>query len=267
MSSKKISIMKKRGGKREGAGRPKGIGKYSCTTKPIRVPVDMIEVIDHFIRSSVKQESEIHSEKVPVSGIASDFANMNNHSMRQSQIRDQFFKGTNITILGSYNSIGISGSFAKKSIKDLDEIGNRSIIGDNSFANENNIHSLPLYSGKVAAGFPSPADDYMDTRLNLNEYLIQRPASSFFVRVTGESMIGAGINNGDILVVDRSLEPRHNKIVIAAVNSELTVKRLYKKEGLVKLVAENPNYKDIIIGEIEDLVIWGVVTTVIHQFL
>ena len=123
---------------------------------------------------------------------------------------------------------------------------------------------IPLYSHKVAAGFPSPAEDDIETYLDLNEHLIQHPASTFMVRAQGESMLGAGIFSGDILIVDKSLEATHGKVVVAAVNGELTVKRLYRKGGVVKLQAENTNYPDIYIAEEIETVIWGVVTSVIH---
>jgi DNA polymerase V len=115
---------------------------------------------------------------------------------------------------------------------------------------------LPLFTGKVAAGFPSPADDYVEKNLDLNELLVQKPAATFFVRAQGESMLGAGIHPNDILVVDRSIEPIAGKIVICALNGELTVKRLQREHQQWKLQAENPDYADI--------VIWGVVTNVIH---
>ena len=89
-------------------------------------------------------------------------------------------------------------------------------------------YALPLYASKVQAGFPSPADDFMEGRLDLNQHLVKHPTATFFVRVSGDSMIEAGIHPDDILVVDRSLEPRHGKIVIAALDGELTVKRLHK---------------------------------------
>ena len=123
---------------------------------------------------------------------------------------------------------------------------------------------LPLFSGKVAAGFPSPADDYVEKTLDLNELLVQKPAATFFVRAQGESMLGAGIHPNDILVVDRSIEPVPGKIVICALNGELTVKRLERHNGQWQLKAENPAYADIIIHEELELVIWGVVTNVIH---
>ena len=124
---------------------------------------------------------------------------------------------------------------------------------------------LPLFSGKVAAGFPSPADDYVEKTLNLNELLIQKPAATFFVRAQGESMLGAGIHPNDILIVDRSIEPVPGKIVICALNGELTVKRLERSNEQWQLKAENPTYADIIIHEDLELVIWGVVTNVIHS--
>ena len=122
---------------------------------------------------------------------------------------------------------------------------------------------FPLYACRVPAGFPSPADDYVDKRLDLND-LIDRPAATFFVTVTGDSMTGASIHDGDLLVVDRSLEPSDGKIVIAAVNGELTVKRLALREGHVWLVPENPAFLPLQLKEGLECVIWGVVTRVIH---
>jgi len=123
---------------------------------------------------------------------------------------------------------------------------------------------LPLFTGKVAAGFPSPADDYVEKSLDLNELLVQKPAATFFVRAQGESMLGAGIHPNDILVVDRSIEPISGKIVICAINGELTVKRLERENEFWKLKAENSAYADIPLTDELELVIWGVVTNVIH---
>ena len=167
-----------RGGKRPGAGRPKGTGKYSESTRAIRVPESMVDRILEYAHS---------------------------------------------------------GGF-----------------------------KLPLYGGKVAAGSPAPTDDYIEGMMDLTEHLINDPATTFFVRVTGYSMINAGIHPDDILVVDRSLEPRHGKIVIAAVEGELTVKRLYKKNRTVRLLPENDEFEAIDIAPDEVLHIWGVVTNVIH---
>ena len=124
--------------------------------------------------------------------------------------------------------------------------------------------SLPLFNGKVAAGFPSPADDYVEKNLDLNELLVQKPAATFFVRAQGESMLGAGIHPNDILVVDRSLEAVPGKVVICAINGELTVKRLKRVNEQWQLKAENSDYADIVIHDELELVIWGVVTNVIH---
>lgn len=123
---------------------------------------------------------------------------------------------------------------------------------------------IPLFGSRVAAGFPSPADDYVENALDLNQLLVQKPAATFFVRAEGQSMIGAGIHDGDILVVDRSIEAVPGKIVICALNGELTVKRMAGKQGRLVLMAENPDYPDIPVHEDIELVIWGVVTNVIH---
>lgn len=126
-------------------------------------------------------------------------------------------------------------------------------------------HSFPLYTSYVAAGFPSPADDHLDQSLDLHDYLVEHPAATFFVRVEGDSMIGAGIHDGDMLVVDRSLQPADGKIVIAAVEGELTVKRLKKQGNNIWLIPENEAYPAIEIGEGSELSIWGVVTSVIRK--
>ena len=125
--------------------------------------------------------------------------------------------------------------------------------------------SLPIAMTSVPAGFPSPADDYMDKKLDLNEYLIQHPAATFFVRVKGESMIQAGIHSGDILIVDRAIEPEDGKVVIAAIDGELTVKRILKRDGKLYLAAENPDYNLIEVSPEQSFMIWGVVTYVIHK--
>jgi DNA polymerase V len=122
----------------------------------------------------------------------------------------------------------------------------------------------PLFLSGISAGFPSPADDYLDRKLDLNEHLVKNPAATYFVRVAGDSMTGAGINDNDILVVDRSLEPSSSNIVIAIVNGELTVKRLIKTRNSCRLIAENPDYPPLEINEDTPLEIWGVATYAIH---
>lgn len=129
---------------------------------------------------------------------------------------------------------------------------------------QHRFYRLPLYQHSISAGFPSPADDDLEDRIDLNELLIKHPAATFFLRVSGSSMIKAGIHPNDILVVDRSLEPAHGKIVIASVNGELTVKRLCREGNTFQLVAENDAYPPIDITESMDLRFWGVVTNVIH---
>ncbi|MDR3443263.1 MAG: translesion error-prone DNA polymerase V autoproteolytic subunit [Legionella sp.] len=173
--------MNQRGGKREGAGRPSGRGKYGAEpTKTIRIPVSRLPDIYTLLDKEAK------------------------------------------------------------------------------------THALPLYSSKVQAGFPSPGDDYIERYLDLNQQLIKHPAATFIVTATGDSMTDVGIHSGDMLIVDKSLDAVHGTIVIAALNGELTVKRLSKIAGRVQLLPENPKYKAIDITEGQDLVIWGVVTYVIH---
>ena len=167
-----------KGGKRPGAGRPKGQGPYLETTKPIRVPESMMDAVRSFVQSKVAK--------------------------------------------------------------------------------------IPLYGASVQAGFPSPADDHIEGTLDLNAYLVKHPAATFFVRATGHSMMDAGIHPGDVLVVDRSLEAVSGKIVIAALDGQLTVKRLNIQDGKTFLLPENKDFSPIEIKG-EDVVIWGVVTCVLHQ--
>jgi DNA polymerase V len=123
----------------------------------------------------------------------------------------------------------------------------------------------PLLGVPLPAGFPSPAQDYVESTLDLNEHLIHHPAATFFVRVDGDSMIGAGIFPDDILIVDRSLQGVHSRIIIAVVDGALTVKRLNTSATPWRLEAENPNYPPIILEEGIDFLVWGVVTYVIHK--
>lgn len=122
----------------------------------------------------------------------------------------------------------------------------------------------PVWLARVPAGFPSPADDYLEGKLDLNQHLIKHPAATYFVRVTGDSMLGAGIHSGDLLVVDRSLEPADNSVVIAIVDGELTVKRLCTRQGKLWLLPDNDKYLPVEVRE-DSLQVWGVVTHVIHK--
>jgi DNA polymerase V len=127
---------------------------------------------------------------------------------------------------------------------------------------------IPYLLSRISAGFPSPADDYIENNLSLSELLIRNHLSTFLMKTSGDSMVDVGINDGDILVVDRSIEPKNRDIVIAILEGNLTVKRLlFKMNGSVVLKSENIAYKDIKIPESADLEIWGVVTSAIHQFI
>ena len=121
-----------------------------------------------------------------------------------------------------------------------------------------------FFEAMVPAGFPSPAADYEEDRLDLNRYLIKNPAATFFIRVTGYSMMGAGIYSGDLLIVDRSLEPRDKSVVIAVIDGELTVKRIRIRKKKITLEPENENYSVRQITEDTDFQVWGVVTNVVH---
>ncbi len=124
---------------------------------------------------------------------------------------------------------------------------------------------MPVYVAHVSAGFPSPADDYLEGSLDLNKHLVHNPAATFFVRVTGDSMINAGIHHGDMLVVDRSLEPKNRDVIIAALNGELTVKRFTRNHKTIILEPENPAYSPQVVTEETEFQVWGVVTNVIHK--
>ncbi|HHF7365107.1 TPA: LexA family protein [Legionella bozemanae] len=124
---------------------------------------------------------------------------------------------------------------------------------------------LPVFASKIQAGFPSPADDYIEGYLDLNTKFIKHPSATFVLQATGDSMVEAGIFSGDWLLVDRSIEPSDGRIVIAAVNGELTVKRLSKKGRMVQLLPANPKFKPIDITQECEMVIWGVVTLVLHE--
>jgi DNA polymerase V len=119
--------------------------------------------------------------------------------------------------------------------------------------------SAPLFASQPAAGFPAPGDDLVEKPLDLNDLLIHNPTATFFVRVAGDSMEGAGIFNGDILVVDRSVTACDGKIVVAAVYGELVVKRLRQYPNRAELISENDSYEPIVINDIDDIYIWGVV--------
>jgi len=123
----------------------------------------------------------------------------------------------------------------------------------------------PLFLGRVEAGFPSPADDYVETALDLSEHLIENEEATFFVRVAGRSMEKAGIHDGDILVVDRSVEPSESDVVVAALGGELTVKRYEVRSGRPCLVPESDAHDPIPVEPGQELIVWGVVEHVVHE--
>tara|TARA_B100000700_G_scaffold331488_1_gene464767 strand:+ start:1572 stop:1988 length:417 start_codon:yes stop_codon:yes gene_type:complete len=125
--------------------------------------------------------------------------------------------------------------------------------------------SFPLSGESVSAGFPSPAEDYLENSINLNEYLINHPYSTFFLRVSGDSMSNANINHGDLLIVDRSINPKPNNIVIALLDGDFILKRLIKKDNELYLKAENYNYSAIPLSSYNEVQIWGVAIYVIHK--
>ncbi len=146
-------------------------------------------------------------------------------------------------------------------------IKSETTVKDIRKAKTNKKNARPMYASRPAAGFPSPGDDQVENVLDINDLVVKNPATTFFVRVEGDSMEGAGIFSGDVLVIDRGIEAVNNDIVVAAVNGEMVVKRLRVaagKEGL--LVSENVNYLPIKISEDEDCTIWGVVVGSVRQF-
>jgi len=149
----------------------------------------------------------------------------------------------------------------------LADLGSLLLLKDieaiNPASYETQHSNIPIYSSKVEAGFASPADDFIEEYLDLNNLLVKQHEATFFVRVSGKSMVDAGIFPNDILIVDRSLSATNGKIVIANLDGDVTVKRLSINNGKVILKSENTKHKDIVVTG--DLHIWGVVTSVIHQ--
>jgi DNA polymerase V len=129
---------------------------------------------------------------------------------------------------------------------------------------ENDIR-IPYISEGVSAGFPSPATDFMENNIDLNKELSENPLATFYIKVKGNSMIDAGINDKDVLVVDRSLEPQNNKIAICCIDGEFTVKRIQVEKDCLYLMPENPSYEPIKVTEENQLIIWGMVTYVIKK--
>lgn len=135
-----------------------------------------------------------------------------------------------------------------------------------AYATQKKNHHIDFFASQPAAGFPAPADDLVEKALDINDLVVENPASTFFVRVRGDSMEGAGIFSDDVLVVDRSVEPREGKIVVAAVYGEMVVKRLRKIQGTFTLCSENESYEPIVVSENDDCFIWGVVVGSVRVF-
>ena len=127
-------------------------------------------------------------------------------------------------------------------------------------------HETRLLSHRISAGFPSPAADYAEEGLDLNHYLVQNKPATFMFTVQGDSMMGAGICDGDKVVVDKALKPKHKDIVVAVVDSEYTIKRLYQLRGRIELQPENPSYQPVTFNEGSELQIWGVVVGVVRKY-
>ncbi|WP_418510962.1 LexA family protein [Corallibacter sp.] len=132
-------------------------------------------------------------------------------------------------------------------------------------ADVSTLLELPFVANGISAGFPSPADDFLDINIDLNKHLIKNPSTTFYGRVRGDSMIDAGIHDGDLLIIDKSLEPTNNKIAVCFIDGEFTVKRISIEKDCVWLIAENQNYKPIKVTKDNEFMIWGIVTNVIKQ--
>jgi DNA polymerase V len=194
----------KHGGRRKGAGRKPGYGRYGEATKLLRIPNSQLKSVTDFLLDYQK--------------------------------RIELSKEATKRLIGQM-------------MLPLDEPPEQRI---------------PLYGTKIRAGFPSPADDYIEAELDLNQLLIKNPPATFMLRVEGDSMTGAGIFQGDTIVVDRSLNPKHGNVVVAAIDGQLTVKRLYKRNGRTRLDAENSSFAPIELQDGQELIIFGVVTSCIH---
>tara|TARA_B100001939_G_scaffold253169_1_gene220134 strand:+ start:1692 stop:2123 length:432 start_codon:yes stop_codon:yes gene_type:complete len=130
---------------------------------------------------------------------------------------------------------------------------------------QNQKKSLYLAQEKISAGFPSPADDFKELRISIDQEVVRNEEATFYARVSGESMQGAGLDDGDLLVIDRSIEPKNGKIAVCCIDGEFTVKRLKVVEDGVFLIPENPKYQSIKVTEENELIIWGIVTYVVKK--
>ena len=197
-----------------------------------------------------------------------NFIHKNNHSPSYMEIS----KGLNIKSIGTVS--WYVSTLEKKGIikRNYGYNGKRAITINNkkrelqylTIANISSTQPIPLYNS-ISAGFPSPAEDHMDSSLDLNQHLIKHPSATFYVYARGDSMVSAGISDGDMLIVDRSLEAKNDSIVVAIINGEFTVKGISKVNGHLYLMPHNTSYNPIKITEEMDFEIWGVVTHSIHS--
>jgi len=139
------------------------------------------------------------------------------------------------------------------------------MLNAQSLSLSRNQATIPLLVHAVSAGFPSPADDYIDKNLDLNEYLIKHPAATYFMRANNNAMIGCGVHKGDLLIVDKSLVPENGKMIIAEYEGALTLRRLQKTSHSIALIASNKHYPAIHIDDVDNFCVWGVVTNIIHK--
>lgn len=239
------SPAKPHGGARTGAGRPKGQGRFREPTRPVRVPESLLGAVQNWLTAHALGTTPEQPADMPTNAAPADTVRVRPFPAKQTPIPNR--------------SSRVNGRVHVPVHVQADVTDIRYPAG-----NPRPL-PLPLYGSRVSAGFPSPADDYLEDTLDLNEHLIAHPAATFMVRVSGDSMLGAGIHPGDILVVDRSLEATDGRIVIAVLDGELTVKRLSRRGKNVRLLPENPDYAPIIVRETQDFSVWGIVTSVIHK--
>ena len=206
---------KQHGGKRSGAGRKPGSGKYGEASARVSVPVSAQDRVIDFVKALTARTAQSPGS-LKVDHVAAP------HTWPSSLIPVEISESTN-------------------------------------------AWRTPLFGYPVQAGFPSPADDYVAEKLDLNQHLMPHQEASFMLRAKGDSMMGANIHDGDLLVVDRSLNATNGCVVIAAIDGQFTVKRLEKKRGKIRLLPANPNFEPIEIKEDQELQIFGVVTNVIHS--
>lgn len=203
---------KQHGGKRSGAGRKPGSGKYGEASARVSVPISAQDKVIDFVKALASRST--------------DTPRVNQPAPTPSW------------------SDSLSPVELSEPIKSL---------------------RVPLFGHTVQAGFPSPADDYVAEKLDLNQHLMPHQEASFMLRAKGDSMMGANIHDGDLLVVDRSLNATNGCVVIAAIDGQFTVKRLEKKRGKIRLLPANPNFEPIELKDDQELQIFGVVTNVIHS--